>query len=545
LQWWADARWVDKSNPTAEQAKLSQTVGFTAFQSGKSAATVLGSWFIYPQTETSKLAWGLFAAPRGTTGERRTQQTTDAMIIYQGSKAKDQAWEVMKFGTGEEWESAAMQPKGGMLQPSRVALQPKWAGIVLEHVKTVNPAITKEDVDIFANAYKYASPQPIFSDHAKAMEILGPAWDQVFKTGTAQAKDVIPVGVGKSIARSRGPFVHVVQSAEDRSGPNASGGSAHRGPRGLQRQRSVRARVVVVALELAEERAQVRLVENDHVVQALAPEGSDQPFGDRVRARRPDRRQERLDAEASRPRHESPAVDGIPVPHEVPGCPSPRRRLDQLAPDPRGGRAGGHVQVDELAPGVADEDEHVQRPERQGLDGQQVHAPDVRPVVAEEGPPTLARRAGWSPAAVALDGGLADGDPEFQELTADPLGAPPRVVARHRRDQVSDLGADARPAHRGARAPAPEQPPAPAVPPDDRLRPDHEQVPAPVPSNEASQQPEELVPGAQAGTTTSRTGEDRELVAQHDVLRDQVAAVADGRVDQGNEEEQVLDHRWA
>src|SRR5262245_22464795 len=195
LQWWADARWVGKSNPTAEQAKLSQTVGFTAVQSGKSAATVLGSWFIYPQTETSKFAWGLFAAPRGTTGERRTQQTTDAMIIFQGSKAKDQAWEVMKFGTGEEWESAAMQPKGGMLQPSRVALQPKWAGIVLEHVKTVNPAITKEDVDIFANAYKYASPQPIFSDHAKAMEILGPAWDQVFKTGTAQAKDVIPPAV--------------------------------------------------------------------------------------------------------------------------------------------------------------------------------------------------------------------------------------------------------------------------------------------------------------------------------------------------------------
>jgi hypothetical protein len=49
---------------------------------------------------------------------------------------------------------------------------------------------------------------------------------------------------------------------------------------------------------------------------------------------------------------------------------------------------------------------------------------------------------------------------------------------------------------------------------------------------------------AQARALAGRAGEGRELLAQHDVLRDQVAAVADGRVEQGNEEEQALDHRW-
>jgi len=37
--------------------------------------------------------------------------------------------------------------------------------------------------------------QPFFADHAKAMESLQPVMDQVFKTGTAQAKDAIPNAV--------------------------------------------------------------------------------------------------------------------------------------------------------------------------------------------------------------------------------------------------------------------------------------------------------------------------------------------------------------
>jgi hypothetical protein len=39
--------------------------------------------------------------------------------------------------------------------------------------------------------------------------------------------------------------------------------------------------------------------------------------------------------------------------------------------------------------------------------------------------------------------------------------------------------------------------------------------------------------------------EDRQLVAQQEVLRDQVAAIADGRTDQAEQQKQVLEHRPA
>jgi len=132
----------------------------------------------------------------------------------------------------------------------------------------------------------------------------------------------------------------------------------------------VRAGVVVVALELGQVRAQVRLVHDDQPVEALSPQRPHEPLGNRARLRRPDGREERFDAEVSRPPDGVATVDRIPVPHQVPRRAPPRGGRDQLAPDPSGGRVRRDVQVDELAPGVLDEDEHVQPPERERLHGQ-------------------------------------------------------------------------------------------------------------------------------------------------------------------------------
>src|SRR5262249_35077417 len=142
-----------------------------------------------------------------------------------------------------------------------------------------------------------------------------------------------------------------------------------------------------------------------------------------------------------------------------------------------------------------------------------------------------------------LDGRLADRDPQLQQLAADPLGAPSGIRLRDRRDQVPDLRADARPADPRPRAPPPEQSPPPAVPADDRVGRDPDQVPAPVAPEEASEDPEQLVARAEPWPRAGRTGEDRELVAQQEVLRHHIGAVADGRADQRDEQQQALDHR--
>ena len=134
-----------------------------------------------------------------------------------------------------------------------------------------------------------------------------------------------------------------------------------------------------------------------------------------------------------RPRGEVAAVDGVPVPHQVPRPAAPGGGLDQLPPDPRRRRMRGDGDVDELAPRVRDEEQHVQRPERQGLDGEQVGGPDAGGVVPQEGAPGLARRPRRAAPAVAADGAVAHGEPQLEELAADPLGAPERVVPGHAR----------------------------------------------------------------------------------------------------------------
>src|SRR5438067_12649448 len=54
---------------------------------------------------------------------------------------------------------------------------------------------------------------------------------------------------------------------------------------------------------------------------------------------------------------------------------TPRRRLDHLAPDPGGGRVGGHIDVHELAPAMGDEHQHVERLERERGYHEQVSSP--------------------------------------------------------------------------------------------------------------------------------------------------------------------------
>jgi hypothetical protein len=77
----------------------------------------------------------------------------------------------------------------------------------------------------------------------------------------------------------------------------------------------------------------------------------------------------------------------------------------------------------------------------------------------------------------------------------------------------------------------------------DQASPNQDEVPAPVAPDEADQQPEHLVGGTQPRALARGTRQGGGLLTEEEVLGDQVPAVADGRVEQGSEEEQALDHR--
>ncbi len=153
----------------------------------------------------------------------------------------------------------------------------------------------------------------------------------------------------------------------------------------------------------------------------------------------------------------------------------------------------------------------------QGLDHQQVGSPDGLGMVGKEGAPALAGRSGWHAASVASDGTCTHGDAELEQLATNAVGTPMRVLARHRGDERLDLGVQARPSQRAARTPLPEQAPALAVAAQHGLKADQEEVASPVPVEAADDEPEELVPGAEAGPALA-TESGLERLAQEQVL---------------------------
>jgi len=122
-------------------------------------------------------------------------------------------------------------------------------------------------------------------------------WSESLQTGS---NEQIGPGVGAEnpVARSRCAFVDVMQPAQHGAGSDGAGGATDRRGRRLQCQRAVRPLPVVVRRELGRHAAQARLVEDDHVVEALPAEGADESLGDGVRPRRPDGGEQRLDADA-------------------------------------------------------------------------------------------------------------------------------------------------------------------------------------------------------------------------------------------------------
>ena len=99
----------------------------------------------------------------------------------------------------------------------------------------------------------------------------------------------------------------------------------------------------------------------------------------------------------------------------------PGRGFDQLPPDPR---RGSHLEMDQLATAVADEEEDVEGLEGESLGDEEVGRPDRLRVIGQERAPALAGWAGVKASTIAAYRAGADDDAELEELATDALGAP-------------------------------------------------------------------------------------------------------------------------
>jgi len=119
-----------------------------------------------------------------------------------------------------------------------------------------------------------------------------------------------------------------------------------------------------------------------------------------------------------------------------------RKYIPQLLHDPRGCRLASHVDVQDHAPTVLDDEEAREQLEGQRGDGEEIAGDDRLAVVGEEGRPAAGGiAAAWHAAQIPGDAAFGDVEAELQEFPVDPGRPQPAfsVARRRMRVRISSL----------------------------------------------------------------------------------------------------------
>jgi hypothetical protein len=162
-------------------------------------------------------------------------------------------------------------------------------------------------------------------------------------------------------------------------------------------QREMCARFVIVRKIAGQDSAQMLLAEYHHVVQAVAPDGSNQPLCIRVLPGTGRSRPDLADTHASDSLAERLTVDRIAIAQQPAGRRVIRKRLNDLLRGPGGRRMLRDVEVNDPPALMEKDDDDEQDSTRDGRYGEEIHRAQRRDVIREECSPCLRRRATWPP----------------------------------------------------------------------------------------------------------------------------------------------------
>ena len=175
---------------------------------------------------------------------------------------------------------------------------------------------------------------------------------------------------------------------------------------------------VIVVQVVAKHSPQMPFIHDDHVIQAFPPDRPDHPFDIWVLPRRSVRSQDLLDPESCNSTVELTPELPVPITDQIVRDLVLEAGLGHLLASPGSRWRVGHVEVPDRAPGIVENQEHVDHSEGNRRHGEEVDRDNVFGVVGQEGAPGL----GWGP--VWLDHilghrALADIDAKFEQLAVD------------------------------------------------------------------------------------------------------------------------------
>jgi len=203
---------------------------------------------------------------------------------------------------------------------------------------------------------------------------------------------------------------------------------------------------------------------------------------------------------------------------------------------------GGDTEVHELAPSVVEDEEDVEHAERGGGDHEEVDRGDDLAVVGGKGAPSLPFVGrSRAPGHGAGDGALGDLQAELLDLAVNAGRAPARILSGHPANEGADLGRCARSSSAAPRRPAPVPPEPLAMPADDGLGLDDGQRLLPSRPAAAQGKPEDSIGRAE---TRSRLlpSEDSKLLAEREVLQDQVRPAGEDREESPGDGQSMVEH---
>ena len=121
-------------------------------------------------------------------------------------------------------------------------------------------------------------------------------------------------------------------------------------------------------------------------------------------------------------------------------------RRHHLLSEPLRRRMGRYSGVDDFSRAMIDNEDDIQRPEPNGLNGEQIASPDLLGVLGQTAPPIGRRLTVLGPAHVLGDGAGADSESQLGELRLNPPLAPEGVLTGYSADQGPDLSWNTGPA---------------------------------------------------------------------------------------------------
>ncbi len=129
--------------------------------------------------QTTGAEWGIMHIPKGPV-KRASLGTTDGWALWKGTKAKDTAWELMKYLTTPEWYSQQVQMEG--LIPSRKSVLETWVSTMKQKWPQARGVDYKVVTDALTTL-NYPQPDVAFLCQAEAMQIVQPALNAVLRDG--------------------------------------------------------------------------------------------------------------------------------------------------------------------------------------------------------------------------------------------------------------------------------------------------------------------------------------------------------------------------